>query len=83
MSNERSAIASFRKHTSSLSDGRRVDMVHHRHGKNVVCSDARKWFEVEDRDNGIPFEFHKESEVRIPFFHKHKSTSNISYLAKK
>ena len=76
MSNERSAKASFRKHTSSLSDGRRADKVHHRHGRNVACSDAHKSSEVEDRDNGIPFVFHKEWEVRIPFFHKHKLTGN-------
>lgn len=53
-----------------------MDKAFHRRGKNVEYSHVRMLFEVEDRDNDIPFEFHKESEVRIPFFRKDKSTCN-------
>jgi hypothetical protein len=76
MNNERSAKTSFRKHISSLSGGHKGDTVYHRHGMSVGCSHVHKLSEVEDRDNGIPFESHKEWEVRIPSFHKDKSTGD-------
>lgn len=63
-------------HTFFLSDEHMEDKARHRRGKNAVYSGARRSFGVEGRDNGIPFEFHKEWEARIRSFHTHKSTRN-------
>jgi hypothetical protein len=76
MSNERFEQASFRRRTFFPLGERRADKVCHRRGMNAACSDARRSSEVEDKDNGIPYEYRKEWAAHIPFFHKNKSANS-------